>query len=297
MTTKGPDMIVLNSMSELHQLLGLPKPEHPLISVMSLTNVKARSVNVVTNFYAICLKDNFKGKVKYGQHYYDFTEGVMAFVRPGQVTGITDNDTEYTAQWLIFHPDLLHGYPLAKTINDYGFFSYAVDEALHLSEKERQTIDTVMANIRAEYHANIDSFSQDVMVSNIDLLLNYCNRFYNRQFITRKKNNNDLLTKLEELLSDYFNNGKGLPSVQYVSEQLNVSTNYLGDMLRVLTGQGTQQYIHDKLIEKAKELLSTSNLSVGEIAYELGFEHPQSFSKLFKTKTGVTPLVFRSSFN
>jgi AraC-like DNA-binding protein len=212
----------------------------------------------------------------------------------------SDEGPDYSVQWLVFHPDLLHGYPLAKTIRDYGYFSYSVDEALHLSEKEQATVDSVMSNIEREYHSNIDAFSQDVMVSNIDLLLNYCNRFYNRQFITRKKVNNDLLSNLEALLQDYFNNKVqelGLPSVQYVSEQLNVSPNYLGDMLRVLTGQGTQQYIHQKLIEKAKEFLSTSALSVGEIAYELGFEHPQSFSKLFKTRTGITPLAFRNSFN
>ena len=305
MASKKPAHIVLNSLSALHDLLGLPKPEHPLISVMyskSMQYQHPEADNVVINFYAICIKEGFKGKVKYGQRDYDFSEGVMAFQGPGQVSGVElAGEQEFTAQWVLFHPDLLHGYPLAKTIKDYGFFSYAVNEALHLSEKEKATIASILVNIEQEYHANIDHFSQDVMVANLDLLLSYCNRFYNRQFITRKKVHHDLLSKLEGLLSDYFNSGKvqqsGIPSVQYISAQLNVSPNYLSDMLRTLTGQGAQQHIHNKVIEKAKEFLTTSQLSVGEIAYELGFEHPQSFNKLFKTRTGTTPLAFRAMFN
>jgi AraC family transcriptional regulator, transcriptional activator of pobA len=305
MASKKPAHLVLNSLSALHDLLGLPKPEHPLISVMysqSMQYQHPEADNVVINFYAICIKEGFKGKVKYGQRDYDFSEGVMAFQAPGQVSGVElAGEQQFTAQWVLFHPDLLHGYPLAKTIKDYGFFSYAVNEALHLSEKEKATIASILLNIEQEYHANIDHFSQDVMVSNLDLLLSYCNRFYNRQFITRKKVHHDLLSKFEGLLSDYFNSDKvqqaGLPSVQDISAQLNVSPNYLSDMLRTLTGQGAQQHIHNKVIEKAKEFLTTSKLSVGEIAYELGFEHPQSFNKLFKTRTGTTPLAFRAMFN
>jgi AraC-like DNA-binding protein len=191
--------------------------------------------------------------------------------------------------------------PLAKTIRQYGYFDYSVNEALHLSEKEEATVTNIMQNIEQEYRSNIDNFSKNVMVSQIELLLNYSNRFYNRQFITRQKASSDLLVKLENLLAEYFDqqndSQSGLPTVKYVSDKLNVSPNYLSDLLRTLTGQNAQQHIHNKLIEKAKEALSTTSLSVSEIAYRLGFEHAQSFNKLFKNKTNISPLEFRNSFN
>jgi len=255
------------------------------------------------NFYMICIKKGFTGKMKYGQQYYDFEEGTMSFISPGQVVSMLDiNDEDIlSGELLIFHPDFVRSYALAKQIKNYGFFSYAVNEALHLSEKEHAMIETIMGNIEREYAAVIDPYSQDVIVSHIELLLNYCNRFYNRQFITRKVANNDLLSRLETLLADYFDSDKvhetGIPTVQYVSEQLNISATYLSDMLRSLTGQSTQQHIHNQLIEKAKEILTTSSLSVSEIAYRLGFEYPQSFNKLFKSKTNLSPLKFRQSFN
>jgi len=203
--------------------------------------------------------------------------------------------------WLVIHPDFIRNYPLGKSMKEYGYFSYAVNEALHLSDDEEKTITSIMQNIEHEYRSVIDNFSQDVIVSHIELLLNYCNRFYNRQFITRRAANNDLLIKLENILTEYFDSGLlhelGLPTVQYVSDKLNVSADYLSDMFRSLTGQNTQQHIHSYLIEKAKEVLTTTNLSVSEIAYQLGFEYPQSFSKLFKNKTSLTPLKFRQSFN
>jgi AraC-like DNA-binding protein len=190
---------------------------------------------------------------------------------------------------------------LAKKIKQYGFFSYSANEALHLSDKEKATIISIFKIIEEELNSRIDDFSQDVIISQIELLLNYSNRFYKRQFITRKAVSNDLLQKLEDILDEYFNNEKslsqGIPTVQYLSEQVNISPSYLSDMLRSLTGQNAQQHIHHKLIEKAKEKLSVTSLSVSEIAYELGFEHPQSFSKLFKTKTKLSPLEFRRSFN
>ncbi len=296
---------IINSISELHRLLELPKPEHPLVSVIQLFNVKCipheTIKSVVYNFYSICIKKDFKGKMKYGQNYYDFDEGIMTFFSPGQVvsTDITGN-TAVHGWWLVIHPDFLRNTILSKSIKEYGYFSYAVNEALHLSEKEEAMITAMMQNIDQEYRSVIDAFSHDVIIAQIDLLLTYCNRFYNRQFITRKQANNDLLTKLEALLSDYFNSEKihemGLPTVLYVSEQLNISPNYLSDMLRTLTGQSTQQHIQNKLLDKAKEILTTTSLSVSEIAYQLGFEYPQSFSKLFKSKTNVSPLAFRSSF-
>lgn len=296
----------INSISEMHRLLGLPKPAHPLVSVINLSEVNCHLdenlQSVKYNFYSICIKRDFKGKMKYGQNYYDFDEGIMTFFSPGQVIStIVEDDISINGWWLMVHPDFIRSYPLAKTIANYGYFSYAANEALHLSEKEETMITTIMKHIQQEYHATIDNYSQDVMMSHIELLLNYGNRFYNRQFITRKNANNDLLTNLETILADYFNGDKvqklGLPTVHYLAEQLNISANYLSDMLRSLTGQNTQQHIHNKLIEKAKDVLSTTSLSVSEIAYQLGFEHPQSFSKLFKNKTNFSPLAFRHSFN
>lgn len=297
---------VFESISDLHRVLELPKPEHPLVSVINMENIKCHFddfyTSVIYNFYSICIKKNFKGIMKYGQGYYDFDEGTMTFFSPGQVIStVVDEDLALNGYWLIIHPDFIRNYALGKNIKNYGYFSYATNEALHLSEKEETMITGIMKDIEKEYRSIIDSFSQDVIVSHTELLLNYCNRFYNRQFITRKTINNDLLIRLEEILFDYFNGDKvqqlGLPTVQYLADQLNISANYLSDMLRNLTGQNAQQLIHSKLIEKAKETLATTSLSVAEIAFSLGFEHPQSFSKLFKSKTNVSPLAFRGSFN
>ncbi|WP_419800932.1 helix-turn-helix domain-containing protein [Mucilaginibacter sp.] len=294
---------IINSVSEMHRILALPKPEHPLVSVINFDEIQCFAdeslSSVVYNFYSICIKKDFKGKLKYGQNYYDFDEGVLTFFSPGQVisTELTE-DLKLSGYWLIIHPDFIQNYPLAKTIKTYGYFSYAVNEALFLSEKEETMIASIMKNIEQEYYSNIDHYSQDVIVSHVELLLNYANRFYNRQFITRKTASHDLLVKMEDILNDYFDKQHaGLPTVQYISGKLNVSPNYLSDLLRSITGQSTQQHIQNKLIEKAKEILTTTSLSVSEIAYQLGFEYPQSFSKLFKNKTHVSPLQFRQSFN
>lgn len=297
---------VLSSISELHSLLKLKKPKHPLVSVIRAEDVDVENIQitepVIFNFYMINVKTNCRGKIKYGQQYYDFDEGVMTFVAPKQRIGLEEPTGAKSEGWtLVIHPDFLHGYPLAKKMKDYGFFSYAVNEALHLSDKEEQVINGILQNLQDEIAAIIDGYTQDVVVSHIELLLSYSNRFYNRQFITRKKASNDLLVKFEELLTAYFNDNvkeiEGLPSVQYFSDKLFVSPNYLNDMLKNLTGQTTQQHIQNEVIEKAKELLSTTSLSVSEIAYQLGFEYPQSFNKLFKNKTNITPLEFRQSFN
>jgi AraC family transcriptional regulator, transcriptional activator of pobA len=288
----------INSISEQHRLLSLPKPQHPLISVFDFKDIKNNNEELshyfTLNFYCIAIKKNFKGKFKYGQNYYDFDEGVMSFISPGQLLSVVEND-------LVFHPDFIANYPLAKDIKNYGFFSYALNEALYLSEKEEFMVENTMQNIKNEYNSGIDIYTQDVLISHIELLLNYANRFYNRQFITRKSASNSILIQLEQILSDYFDakkvQEKGLPTVQFISEKMNISTHYLSDMLRSLTGQSTQQHIHNKLIEKAKESLTTTHLSVSEIAYQLGFEHPQSFNKLFKSKTNLSPLEFRASFN
>ncbi|MVM37009.1 helix-turn-helix domain-containing protein [Spirosoma sp. HMF3257] len=297
---------IINSISEWHRIAALPKPEHPSISLIHHADVKTISQDYwqgsVINLYMISVKKDFKGKMKYGKNYYDFDEGTMSFLSPGQVLAVEDDESRDCSGWsLLVHPDFIRGYPLGKTIKTYGFFSYAVSEALHLSDKEDALIESLIRNIEQEYHSSIDNYSQDVMVSHLDLLLNYANRFYNRQFITRKNASHDLLTNLEALLADYFSGPNvqemGLPTVQYISEALNVSPNYLSDLLRKLTGQSTQQHIQDKLIERAKEILTTTSLSVSEIAYQLGFEYPQSFNKLFKSKTHVSPLEFRQSFN
>lgn len=299
----------IKTISQYHQLTGLPKPEHPLISVINLEDIKRLPgndpTNMVFDFYSISLKRNSNVKFRYGQQVYDFDEGVMFFISPNQVFGIElgkgGNFKRPIGWMMLIHPDFLWNTPLAKTIKQSEFFSYAVNEALHLSEKEEATIISIYKNISQEYHSNIDKFSQDVIIAQLELLLTYSERFYHRQFITRKISNHQILTRLEDILAEYFNGDslakKGLPTVQYIADTLNVSPNYLSSLLKVLTGQSTQQHIHDKLIEKAKEKLSTTELSVSEIAYELGFEHIQSFSKLFKTKTNLSPLKFRQSFN
>lgn len=298
----------INSISEFHKISGLPKPEHPLVCLVDYSLVDYQTdgneISWVQNFYSIGFKRNIQGKFMYGQQEYDFDEGLMAFVAPGQIVNIkVDKVSEMkpTGLLLFVHPDFLWNTPLAKNIKQYEFFGYSVNEALFMSEKEENIITDIMLNIQREYHSNIDQFSQNIIVSQIELLLNYCERFYQRQFITRKKSSHQILTRLEEILTNYFQSddmiGKGLPSVQYIAGLLNVSPNYLGSLLKALTGQSTQQHIHNKLIEKAKELLSTTHLTVSEVAYQLGFEHPQSFSKLFKTKAKLSPLEFRASFN
>ncbi|OJW36861.1 MAG: AraC family transcriptional regulator [Sphingobacteriales bacterium 46-32] len=300
----------IKSISEFHRLRGLSKPEHPLISVLTTEDFTKLTdqitMNVVFDFYFIALKRMKGVKYKYGQLHYDFDDdGVLFFMSPNQVLEleiIEEENAEKQSGWiLLIHPDFIWNTPLAKTIKQYEFFDYSVNEALLLSEKEERTLNGIIENIRQEYHSNIDKFSKQIIITHLENLLSYSERFYNRQFITREKANHQILERLEKLLADYFNSDdlaiRGLPSVQYVSQELNVSPSYLGSLLRTVTGQSTQQHIHDKLIEKAKEKLSTTNLSVSEIAYELGFEHSQSFSKLFKTKTNVSPLRFRQSFN
>ncbi|MGQ7856287.1 helix-turn-helix domain-containing protein [Pedobacter sp. WC2501] len=294
-----------NSLSRLHKALDMPAPMHPLVSLINnaegaIPLEKLPSPHILS-FYKISYKMNFQGKFRYGQHYYDFDEGGMFFVSPNQITGGHAPLSDQSGYTLLFHPDFLQGYELAKKIKTYGFFSYSINEALHLSEKEKTTIIAVFESIEEELKGRIDNFSQDVVISQIELLLNYANRFYSRQFITRKAVSNDLLQRVEDTLLAYFQSPQAqkqrLPTVQFLSAQLNVSASYLSDMLRSLTGQNAQQHIHHHLIEKAKEQLSTSQASISEIAYELGFEHPPSFSKLFKLKTSMSPLDFRRSFN
>lgn len=295
-----------NSLSEAYRVMGLPEPKHPLISIINGINDQLGTTGPpqqhVLSFYKISYKPKLSGKVKYGQGYYDFDGGGLLFAAPGQVIGSVDNEGSVCSDYaLLIHPDFFLGYPLAKTIKQYGFFSYAANETLHLSEAEKETIIGIFKMIQTELDSRIDDFSQNVVITQIDLMLNYANRFYKRQFITRKAVNNELFDKMEAVLEDYFNREesltRGIPTVQFLSESLHVSPSYLSDMLRSLTGQNAQQHIHSKLIEKAKEDLSTTGLAISEIAYRLGFEHPSSFNKLFKAKTKLSPLEFRRSFN
>ena len=296
----------IKTISQYHTFRGLAGPPHPLISVFRIEEIaKLRADephHIMQDFYSVALKKNVNGTLQYGQQAYDFDKGKLFFIAPNQVYSLRANQNLTHSGWLLLiHPDFFWNTSLLKKIKQYEYFGYSVHEALCLSEKEEDTMVGILQSIREECHSNIDTFSKPVIISQIELLLNYADRFYHRQFITREKENHQILVRLEKILTDYFNDedliNRGLPSVLDIASSLNVSPNYLSGLLKVLTGKSTQQQIHDKLIEKAKEKLSISELSINEIAYELGFEYSQSFSKLFKSKTGLTPSAFRRSFN
>ncbi len=296
----------IKTITEYHRVRNLPPPEHPLISVINVSDIKLsdQPSSWVFDFYSIALKRNPGATFKYGQQQYDFDEGILFFIAPGQVFSIepSGDAAAPVSGWIILiHPDFLWHTHLAKQIRQYDYFGYAVHEALFLSEKEERILTGIIGQIQHEHQANLDSFSQNIIIAQLEVLLNYAERFYQRQFITRRITNHKLLDRVEAVLTAYFRDDTliqtGLPTVQYVADQLNVSPNYLSGLLKTQTGQSTQQHIHEKLIERAKEKLSTTDLSVSEIAYALGFEHAQSFSKLFKSKTNRSPLDFRHSFN
>lgn len=301
-------LLHINTIAEYHSFMQLPKPENPLVSVINFEDIKRKPDGclrtVIHNFYTVALKKNFNGRLRYGHQDFDFDEGIMHFMAPKQILTIDSSTKEeftHSGWLLLIHPGFLYNSLLSKKIKHYQYFSYNVSEALHLSEKEESIVVSIMQSIAQEYHSNIDNYSQDIILAQIELLLTYSERFYQRQFITRKIANHKILNQLEVLLTDYFKNesntNKSILSVQFIAESLHISPNYLSRLLKLLTGQSTKQFIHDKLIDVAKEKLSTTDLSVNEIAYDLGFEHPQSFSKLFKSKNGVSPLKFRQSFN
>ncbi|GAB3943212.1 AraC family transcriptional regulator [Spirosoma harenae] len=295
----------IQTITEFHRLLSLPEPQHPLVSVTQSELCKFDTngpwAQFIHQFYCIALKRDVKGKIKYGQQTYDYDKGVMSFTAPRQVQSLDVQTLECgTGMLLLFHPDLLLKHPLATTITQYGFFSYAVNEALHLSPREEEDILAFFKKIDQECQY-IDRHTQDIILSQLDLLLHYSNRFYERQFISRTNSSSDLLIKFQAIVDAYFNSDqpeeKGLLTVQQVAAAMHLSPNYLSDMLRSLTGYNAQQHIQLRLVEKAKEILAISNFTVGQIAYQLGFEHPQSFSKFFKAKTNQSPLSFRASFN
>lgn len=297
------DFQVLNTVTDYTRFCGLPAPAHPLLTLIDFVPIhqhqRPPATSVVQQLYTVWLKKGLKGRLPYGHQSYDFNEGVLGFQAPGQVFTIDETlDISELSGWmLIFHPDLLTKYPLGKKMAGYGFFSYEVHEALHLSEREERVLNELLTSIRREYEQPIDAFSQDVIVSQLDVLLTYANRFYHRQFLTRRTAEHDLLSRFETLLIGYFAQDaeQPLPTVQFFADELRVSPAYLSDMLRTLTGQNTQQHIHHALIEKAEQLLLTTSLSINETAFQLGFEYPQYFSRLFKSKTGLTPAAFRFS--
>ncbi len=298
-----------STISEFHAFAQLPPPQHPLLSVVDVGTVPhqygAEPTSMVLDFYTIAVKRMRNFNMKYGQHSFDFNEGILSFMAPNQVFSMAvaapAEDAEKSGWVVYLHPDFLWNTPLAKTIQQYDFWDYSLKEALFLSAKEEATITNIVLAIEQECSTNIDRFSKQIIISQVEGLLNYGNRFYDRQFITREKANHEVLERLETLLQAYFNSAalleRGLPTVHYVADCLHLSPKYLSNLLRVVTGQNTQQHIHAQLIAKAKEKLSTTTLTVSEIAYELGFEHVPSFSKLFKAKTNLSPLEFRTSFN
>lgn len=297
------------TISEFHEFVQLPKPQHPLFSVVDVGTVPHRDTeepaSMVFDFYAISVKRMRNVHIKYGQHPFDFDEGILSFMAPNQVFSITVTDPAEVVEksgWVIYvHPDFLWNTPLAKAIQQYDFWDYSLKETLFLSAREEATILDLIHAIEQEYLSSIDRFSKPIIISRLESLLHYADRFYHRQFLTREKANHEVLERLETLLQAYFSSPtlveRGLPTVQYVADCLHLSPKYLGNLLRVVTGQNTQQHIHNKLLAKAKEKLSTTTLTVSEIAYELGFEHVPSFSKLFKAKTHLSPQEFRASFS
>ncbi len=274
---------------------------HPLVSVIDFSKAKERT-GTKMNFGLFCifLKDVKCGDLKYGRNYYDYQEGTLVFISPGQVVDI-ENKIDYyqpMGHGLVFHPDLLRGTSLAKSINDYNFFTYNSNEALHLSTKERQLVLDCFSKIEAELRQSIDKHSKKLIASNIELFLNYCERFYDRQFITRENANHGILEKFEELLHDYFSSDKpftiGLPSVAYCADELHLSANYFGDLIKKETGKSAQEYIQNKIIDLAKNKIFDTHKTVSEVAYELGFKYPQHFSRLFKQRVGQTPNEYRN---
>ncbi len=300
------NIIRLESISQLNALFQQTAPKHPLISVVDFSKIekheKIEEIKLTCGFYSVMFKNHCANKLKYGKEYYDFQEGTLMCIAPNQIITIENNANSENADivgWgLFFHPDLIRGTSLGNKIKEYTFFSYEVNEALHLSDKEKQTLWDCVDKLENELSENIDLHSQNLITSNIELLLNYCARYYDRQFITRKKVNTNLLTKFETILNSYFNSNdqqyKKLPSVKYFADLLFLSPNYLSDLLKKETGKTAQEYLHYYLIEEAKNNLLNTNDPINEIAFNLGFEYPQYFSKLFKSKTGMTPLAYRN---
>ena len=297
------NIVKIKSIHQLHEAMDLEKPKHPLISIIDAADVNIPESNIgikfIPDLYMIAQKDKSCG-VEYGRNHFDFEEGVMVYTAPKQVQVVTQmiKSGEIQGWMLFFHPDLIQGTGLNNQMEDYSFFNYEVFEALHLSEEEERLVNNCLENIRYEYQQRIDSHSQRVIVSNIELLLNYSLRFYERQFNTRKSQNVGVIAQFEKKLKQYFSKElyleNGIPSIQYFAEQVHLSAHYLSDLLKKETGSSAKDHINNLIIEKAKDLLLVGNHSVSEIAYELGFNYPHYFTRMFKSKTGKTPAEYRS---
>lgn len=298
------DIIKITSITELHNFLQLPKPKHPLVSILpitdEITNFDYGGHTYSFEFYQISLKIGISGSLVYGRNSYDFQEGTMTFIRPNQTIKIENSqDYQGASGWtLLFHPDLIRKSELGKIISRYSFFHYETNEALHVSDDERHALTDLVSKIEKEYNQNIDKHSQELIISNIDLLLKYCKRYYDRQFYTRTNLNKDFVTKFESVILDYFNAEKGretgVLTVSYCAAIMNMSANYLGDLIKNETGISAKEHIQNLIIEKAKTKILATSKTISEIAYDFGFEYPQSFNKLFKAKTGYTPTEYRS---
>ena len=294
------EILKLDNVCQYNELMG-QETFHPLVSVIDYSQMQeCRYQRLNLGFYTIFLKEIKCGDLKYGKNYYDYQEGTLVFLAPGQIIGFEDDGKYHQPKgWaLLFHPDLIRGTSLGKNIKDYSFFSYEVSEALHVSEAERKVVIECLCNIRSELQHAIDKHSKMLIVSNIELLLNYCIRYYDRQFITRSDVNKDVLTKFEHVLDDYYQTDKpqneGLPSVRYCADKLHLSPNYLGDLIKKETGKSAQEHIQIRIMDIAKERIFDTSKSISEIAYELGFKYPQHFSRLFKNRVGYSPNEYRS---
>ncbi len=303
MSKSSPEIIHLNSVTQALELMGLEKPNHPLIAVARHKDKQPMDfgdLRFSTDLYVISMKDGMKGSIGYGRSTYDFEDGLMTFIAPGQVLspGKIEMEAEVPAWSIIFHPDLIRNSELGTTIDDYSFFDYEVNEALFLSDKEKQTLGNLVQIIQEEIQQNTDKHTNKLIISNLGLLLDYCNRFYDRQFYTRANINKDVVSRFEKFLKDYFKTELqvelGLPSVTYCAKELGISANYLSDLLKKETGKTAHDHIQLFVIEKAKTILLNSNLTISEVAVELGFEYSQHFSKMFKSQTGMTPKEYRN---
>ncbi|MDK9735707.1 helix-turn-helix transcriptional regulator [Vibrio sp. D404a] len=301
------DIVHIKAIAQIHKALGLPAPVHPLVSLIQIdervTNYDYGDTTYVYDFYQIAFKSGITGDITYGRNHYDYDQGSMVFTKPGQAQHYSNTaETEDEHGWvLLFHPDLIRRSGLASHMDGYSFFSYDTNEALHVSEREKNILSDLIYQIEEEYSQNIDKHTQRLIVSNIELILNYCTRYYERQFLVRQNHNLDLMERVDIILNQYFESDniteKGLPTVKYLSEAMCMSSSYLSDMMKNATGRNAQQYIQDQLIERIKNALLSTNEQVSQIAYGLGFEYPQHLSKLFKAKTGMTPVEYRKSVN
>jgi len=298
------EIIRIKSINDVHRIFELEKPRHPLVSVIQIddriTNFDYGDAKYIFEFYQINLKQGFSGSMNYGRNSYDFDEGTLTFIKPNQTIQIENQDEiKGSSGWtLLFHPDLIRKSGLGKTIEDYSFFNYDLNEALHLSENEKNSITELVVKIQEEYNQNIDKHSQELIIANIEMLLKYSKRFYERQFFTRTNLNQDLLSEFNTVVRTYYNSENpiesGVLSVKECAKQLNLSVNYLGDLIKSETGRSAKDQINDYVIEKAKNQLLGSKESISQIAYSLGFEYPQGFNKLFKSKVGISPSEYRN---